>query len=120
MNYSGKLYGRIGNKYFPMEKTSDDIDNELKAASAQITELTQENETLRSSISRTKPDGMINLSTLFEIQTFHGNEAMISAVTLMLDEYKKMITYPVSVSANNGDDIVYIHEDGHTTWNTKE
>jgi hypothetical protein len=111
MNYSGNLYGKIGKKYFPMEKTSDDIDNEISA-------LKQENETLRNSIN--KPDGMITLSTLFEIQTFHGNEAMISAVTLMLDDYKKLITYPVAVSANNGDDIVYIHEDGHTTWNKKE
>ena len=26
MNYTGKLYGKIGNKYFDTEKTSNDFD----------------------------------------------------------------------------------------------
>ena len=46
MNYSGNLYGKIGKTYFPMEKTSDDIDNELKAANDSVAVLKRENEEL--------------------------------------------------------------------------
>ena len=31
MEYHGKLYGRLGNKYFDTEKTSNDFDEMLKA-----------------------------------------------------------------------------------------
>lgn len=27
MDYKGKLYGKVGNSYFPLEATSDDYDN---------------------------------------------------------------------------------------------
>jgi hypothetical protein len=29
MKYEGKLYGRVGKHYFPLEATSDDFDNAL-------------------------------------------------------------------------------------------
>lgn len=117
MNYSGNLYGKIGKKYFPMEKTSDDIDNELKAANDSVAVLKRENEELKKIIKSTE---MISLTTLFEIESIHGNDAMISAIKHKLDEYKKIINYPHPVCANNGDDTVYIHADGHTTWNSNE
>jgi len=31
MEYNGKLYGKIGNKYFDTDKTSEDYDNLLNA-----------------------------------------------------------------------------------------
>ena len=91
MNYSGKLYGKIGKKYFPMEKTSDDIDNELKAANDSVAVLKRENEELKKIIKSTE---MISLTTLFEIESIHGNDAMISAIKHKLDEYKKIVNDP--------------------------
>lgn len=117
MNYSGKLYGKIGKKYFPMEKTAEDIDNELKTANDIVDVLKRENEELKKNISSTE---RISLTTLFEIESIHGTDAMISAIKYNLAEYKKLIDYPHPVCANNGDDTVYIHKDGHTTWNSKE
>lgn len=67
---------RLGKNISQWKKTSDDIDNELKAAN--------------------------------------------DSVAVLKREYKKIINYPHPVCANNGDDTVYIHADGHTTWNSKE
>lgn len=102
MQYEGNLYGKVGRSYIPLMYTTKDI------------------EKLESDLAACKSNGGLNLNTLFEIQAFHGEDAMIHAVKQMLIEHKKTMQFPYQVSANNGDDIVYIHEDGHTTWNSKE
>jgi hypothetical protein len=35
MEYVGNLYGRIGNKYFPIGKTAEEVDTEIAKADAQ-------------------------------------------------------------------------------------
>lgn len=161
MEYVGNLYVKIGNKYFPIGKTADEVDTEIRKADAQAGRLLRENEELKDTIYRWRMcnnerraelgydknvsfdvvyadlvkakkeldeikrqkdlmgnPSLVNLTTLFEIATFHGKECMYSAIESMLLDFRKTIQYPYSVSANNGDDIVYVHEDGSITWNT--
>ena len=75
---------------------------------------------LNKNIRASKERGTVSLTTLFEIQSFHGDDALILAVKSMLAEHKKTMKFPHPVCANNGDDTVYIHEDGSQTWNNKE
>jgi len=106
MKYIGELYGRIGKKYFPMEKRAEEIDAELTRAE----ELKAE---LKGKLS-------VSLDTLFEIKTFHGMQAISTIIEQALNEHVKTMKFPHPVSANNGDDIVYIHADGTQTWNTEK
>lgn len=48
MEYKGKLYGRVGNTYFPLIETTDDVEN-LKR---KISELETENKMLEKACTR--------------------------------------------------------------------
>lgn len=39
MEYHGKLYGKLGNSYFPLQETSDDVDK-MKNALKEILKIT--------------------------------------------------------------------------------
>lgn len=99
MRYVGELYGRIGKKYFPMEKTADDIDAEIAQYKNRI---------------------HLTADQLFEIKTFHGIETVHKIIDDLIAEHVKTMKFPHPVCANNGEDTVYIHEDGTQTWNTIE
>ena len=45
MEYHGKLYGKIGNKYFDTDKTSKDVDNLVELLKLFVKEFEYENAT---------------------------------------------------------------------------
>jgi hypothetical protein len=84
---------------------------DLVKAKKELDEIKRQNE-LMGNPSR------VNLSTLFEISAFHGKECMYNAMESMLYDFRQTIHYPYAIKANNGEDTVYVHEDGSITWNT--
>jgi hypothetical protein len=65
MEYKGKLWGKEGNEYFPLQETSEDVDK----MKAKLKELEQENKKLYWQLMNGK-ENLMPLKTRKKIQDF--------------------------------------------------
>jgi hypothetical protein len=70
MEYQGKLYGKVGNKYVPLTKTSDDFDKLEEVASTYLERLHVANSDLRG----TKASIVHELELAGVTETYDGEE----------------------------------------------